>query len=118
GCMLALVIVLVLGAAGYWGVSKAASFIDDTFGPPEDYSGKGHGTVVVQIGEGDTGTDIGNTLKDEGVVASVDAYLEASGANPQSGAIQPGYYKLAEKMSAEAALGRLLDSHFRTEGSI
>lgn len=118
GCILALLIVLVLGGAGYWGVSKAASFIDDRFGPPEDYSGNGHGTVVIQVGEGDTGAAIGNTLKEEGVVASVDAYLDASAANPESSAIQPGYYKMANEMSAEAALGRLLDEDFRTVGSI
>ncbi|MGH3358946.1 MAG: endolytic transglycosylase MltG [Nocardioidaceae bacterium] len=117
GCILALLIVVVLGAAGYWGVSKASSFLDEQFGPPEDYSGNGTGTVVIQVAEGDTGAEIGNTLKDEGVVASVDAYLAASGANPESARIQPGYYEMANKMSAEAALGRLLDPDFMTQGS-
>ncbi|UYM04826.1 endolytic transglycosylase MltG [Solicola gregarius] len=118
GCILALVIVVVLGAVGYWGVQKAASFLDDQFGPPPDYSGNGTGTVVVHVEQGAVGSEIGRTLKEEGVVASVDAYLDAADANPEAQSIQPGYYELAHKMSAEAALGRLLDADFRTQGSL
>lgn len=118
GCLIALVIVAVLGAAGFWGVNKAASMLDDVLGPPADYSGNGTGKVVVQVAPGDPIAEIGRTLKEEGVVASVDAFTDAAGANPESHAIQPGYYKMADEMSAEAALGRLLDESFRTSGSV
>ena len=118
GCMIALVIVLVLGAAGYWGVTKAASMIDEMMGPPDDYSGNGSGKVVVEVEQGDPIAEIGRVLKAKGVVASVDAFTDAAAQNPEASRIQPGFYKLANEMSAEAALGRLLDESFRTSGSV
>ncbi|MDN5851840.1 MAG: endolytic transglycosylase MltG [Actinomycetia bacterium] len=118
GCMIALIIVLVLGAAGYWGVNKAVSMLDGVLGPPDNYSGNGTGKVVVEVGQGDPIAEIGRTLKAEGVVASVDAFTDAAAQNPESGTIQPGFYKMANEMSAEAALGRLLDESFRTSGSV
>ncbi|UPK76975.1 endolytic transglycosylase MltG [Nocardioidaceae bacterium SCSIO 66511] len=118
GCIVVLVIIAILGVLGYWGVQKASSFLDDQFGPPEDYNGNGTGKVVVHVAQGAAGAEIGRELKEEGVIASVDAYLEAAAANPEARSIQPGYYKLAHEMSAEAALGRLLDSDFRTQGAL
>ena len=118
GCVIALVIVAVIVGAGFWGVNKAASKLDDMFGAPEDYSGNGSGEVVVQVEPGAPIAEIGRTLKSEGVVASVDAFTDAAAGNPESNSIQPGYYKMAEKMSAEAAVGRLLDESFRTSGAL
>lgn len=118
GCMIALVILVVLGVAGYWGVNKAASMLDGMFGPPADYSGNGTGKIVIQVEPGDPIAEIGRNLKAEGVVASVDSFTDAAAENPESSQIQPGYYKLAKKMSADSALGRLLDEDFRTSGSV
>lgn len=118
GCIIALVIVLILGGAGFWGVNKAASMLDDMLGPPDDYSGNGSGKVVIEVEQGAPIAEIGRTLKADGVVASVDAFTDAAAQNPESSTIQPGFYTMANKMSAEAALGRLLDESFRTSGSV
>lgn len=118
GCIIALVIVAILGGLGYWGVSTATSALQDMLGPPDDYSGNGKGKVVVEVENGATTTEIARTLEDEGVIASVEAFTDAAAAEPESQTIQPGFYKLADEMSAEAALGRLMDSDFRTEGMV
>jgi len=60
----------------------------------DDYSGPGHGEVVVTVNSGDSGTDIGHTLVDANVVASVSAFTEAYRNNPQSTQIQAGRYEL------------------------
>src|SRR5690625_660718 len=92
--------------------------LDDMLGPPEDYSGNGSGKVVIEVEQGAPIAEIGRTLKADGVVASVDAFTDAAAQNPESSTIQPGFYTMANKMSAEAALGRLLDESFRTSGSV
>lgn len=75
----------------------------------EDYSGSGTGEVIVQVKEGQTLADIGATLKETGVVASVQSFIDASSANPDSASIGPGYYRLAEQMSGTEALNAMLD---------
>ncbi len=78
-------------------------------GTAQDYSGSGTGEVIIQVQEGQTLSDIGMTLKENGVVASVQSFIDASSANPQAAGIAPGYYRLGEQMSAEAAVSALLD---------
>jgi UPF0755 protein len=75
----------------------------------DDFAGSGTGEVVIQVKEGQTLSDIGITLKENGVVASVQSFIDASAANPESATIGPGYYLLAEQMSAESALNTMLD---------
>jgi UPF0755 protein len=78
-------------------------------GAGEDYQGAGTGEVVVEVKEGQTLSDIGVTLKENGVVASAQSFIDAASANPQSQSIGPGFYRLSERMSAAAALARMLD---------
>lgn len=74
-----------------------------------DYPGPGHGSVQVTVNPGDTGTAIGATLADAGVVATQKAFTAAHRANPDSGTIQPGSYDLLIEMKAADAVTALLD---------
>ncbi|KUG54250.1 hypothetical protein AVL62_03155 [Serinicoccus chungangensis] len=78
-----------------------------------DYEGEGSGEVMVEIPRGAAGADIAQILVEEDVVGSVSAFSAALQADPDSAAIQPGTYRMANQMSSEAALGRLLDPEFR-----
>ncbi|GAA4686448.1 endolytic transglycosylase MltG [Phytohabitans rumicis] len=101
------VVVLLLGGlgAGVWyGFDRVQSF----FTTP-DYEGAGSGEVTIQIKQGDTATDIGNTLVTAGVVKSAKAFIDAARENSRSENIQPGTYKVKQQMSGAAALGMLLD---------
>lgn len=109
GCLpMLLVLVLILGGAylgGGWAVDKVKSLV----GVSADYAGPGSGSVSIQVHEGDSSTAIGQTLKDAGVVKSVDAFTDAARADDRSRGIQVGYYQLKKEMKASAALAVLVD---------
>jgi UPF0755 protein len=65
--------------------------------------------VQVQIESGETLAQIGNSLKDLGVVASVDGFIAAANDNPDSGSIAPGLYNLLLEMKSSDAILALLD---------
>jgi UPF0755 protein len=79
----------------------------------EDYTGQGTGSVQVRVQNGDTLSDIGRTLVDADVIASVGPFTDAAKANPQSMGITAGVYKLRQHMSGAAALTLLLDPSSR-----
>ena len=106
-----LVIVVTLVAIGVLGY-KAIGIMRDASAQAthaEDYKGEGEGEVTVTIPEGASGVDIGDILQSKGVVASGKAFTNAVKNNPKGNTIQPGTYKLKNKMSANAALQALLD---------
>jgi UPF0755 protein len=74
-----------------------------------DFPGPGSGSVQVQIESGETLAQIGNSLKDLGVVASVDGFIAAANDNPDSGSIAPGLYNLLLEMKSSDAILALLD---------
>ena len=80
-----------------------------------DFPGPGSGEVQVVVNTGDTGTDIGNTLVDANVVATVGAFTEAYNNNPQAVQIQAGTYTLREEMAAVDAVQALLDPGSRAD---
>ncbi len=83
--------------------------------PAADYPGPGSGSVTIQVREGDTGGDIGDTLVDAGVVASRAAFVEAFEANPSATGIQVGAYDLLLEMTAADAVAALLNPANRAE---
>ncbi|MFH9350937.1 endolytic transglycosylase MltG [Kitasatospora sp. NPDC017646] len=103
--VVALVLVGLLGGAGWWGYG----FYQKNFGPPPDFTGDGTGSVQVEVKPGAVGGQIGLALKNAGVVKSVDAFTKACDAEPKCGTIQPGFYALKKEMPATAALKELLD---------
>jgi UPF0755 protein len=74
-----------------------------------DFPGPGSGNVQAQIEQGATLAQIGNNLKDLGVVASVDGFIAAANENPDSGSIAPGLYNLLLEMKSSDAILALLD---------
>lgn len=74
-----------------------------------DFPGPGSGSVQVQIEPGETLAQIGNKLKDLGVVQSVDGFIAAANDNPDSALIAPGAYNLLLQMKSSDAILALLD---------
>jgi UPF0755 protein len=105
----AVVIALIGGLVYVKGVDVVKGWLND-HKPAADYSGDGTGSVTIEVQAGQTATDIAHTLFDAGVVKSVDAFVEAATANPQSTTIQVGFYQLHEKMAAKNALDLILDT--------
>lgn len=104
-----LVSLAVLLAIGGFAVVKGRAWLEDQFAPPEDYRGNGRGSVLVEVEPGDTSTEIADTLFKSGVVASEEAFTDAAREEPRATLIQVGFYDMARRMSAEAALQRMLD---------
>lgn len=109
GCIAVLVaLAVVVGGlylVGTWGIGV----LRDRFGSPEDYPGPGSGKVTFQVHSGDTATRIGQNLKAAGVVASVDAFIDAANAEPESSSIQAGFFPLKKKMAAADVVAVLID---------
>ncbi|KPM55304.1 aminodeoxychorismate lyase [Frankia sp. CcI49] len=102
-----LVVVAVLLGAGIIGVGKVIGRIGGE--PAADYAGGGEGIVVIQIPAGATSSEIAATLVKADVVASRQAFVNVATQDSRALSIQPGTYRLREKMSAASALDALLD---------
>jgi UPF0755 protein len=109
GCLAVLVAFGLLAAGGWFAYDAGRAWLADRFDPAEDYAGRGTGSVVIEVHEGDKASDIARTLVEKDVVASVEAFTEAATADPDSTSIQVGFYEMARQMSAGAALEVLLD---------
>lgn len=109
GCLAVILAMAVLAAGAWFVLDTGMSALRDRFDPAPDYSGKGTGSVLVEVQEGDSATDIGETLVENDVVASVEAFTDAAQADPASAGIQVGFYEMREKMSAASALDVLVD---------
>lgn len=109
GCLAVLVVLaLVVGGFYYvvtWGIDK----VGDQFSSAEDYPGPGRGKVTFQVHPGDTAAEMGRNLKAAGVVASVEAFIDAANANPESSSIQAGYFPLKKQMAADDVVEILVD---------
>ncbi|MFJ4871800.1 endolytic transglycosylase MltG [Streptomyces sp. NPDC088757] len=103
--VVAVVLVGGVGGVGYFGYQ----FWQGRFAEVPDYAGSGTGEVQVEIPKGSLGTQIGNILKQAGVVKSVDAFVAAQQKDPDGNSIQAGVYTLKKEMSAESAVKLMLD---------
>lgn len=108
-CLPVLVVLALLGGLGYVGVTRGQQAIEDYFAEPADYAGPGRGQVAFEVSEGDSVAEIGRRLKDEGVVASVEAFLETARGDDRATGIQVGYYELRRRMPSDQALSVLVD---------
>ncbi|MFB7170905.1 endolytic transglycosylase MltG [Streptomyces sp. NPDC056254] len=106
-CLLAAVVILgVVGGGGYY----AYNYIKVRFAPAEDFAGEGSGEIVdVEIPKGAGLGQMGRILKEAGVVASAQAFVDAANANPKGKSIQPGVYPMNKKMSGAAAVALMID---------
>ncbi len=109
GCLAVLVAAAVLVGGAFFAFSAGVDALSNWFDPPEDYSGDGTGSVLIEVEEGAAAGDIAETLAAEDVVKSEEAFVEAAQENPDSRGIQVGFYELSRQMSAESALDVLVD---------
>jgi UPF0755 protein len=109
GCLAVIVALAVVLVLAYAGVTKGVAWVSDQFGEAEDYAGPGSGSVTVEVKEGDSSAAICRSLKEQDVVASVDACIQAAQANPESTAIQVGSYEVKKKMASDDAIAILVD---------
>jgi UPF0755 protein len=72
-----------------------------------DYDGPGQGDVIIQVLAGDSTRAIGAELATEGVVRSERAFTRAASDDSSIRIVQPGFYKMRLRMSAEAAAALL-----------
>ncbi len=109
-----LVAILLLIVAAGFGIQKAIVI----FSGPPDYSGTGTTSVTIEVTEGQTLAAVGNTLKQAHVVKSVDSFIAAAQANPDSGHLQPGVYQLKLHMSSASALASILNGQSRVSNKV
>ena len=110
GCLLPLALLVALAGAAYVGLTRGVDELRDLFADPADYPGPGNGSVTIEVEQGDTATDIARDLEEEGVIASVEAFVAAANARAEESAgIQVGFYELREEMRADDALSVLVD---------
>ncbi|MFG3285659.1 endolytic transglycosylase MltG [Streptomyces sp. NPDC048111] len=104
--VLAVVFAIGAGGVGYVGYD----FYQKKFGAAPDYVGAGTSeTVTVEVPTGAGGSEIGQLLKQAGVVKSIDAFIQAQNDDPKGKTIQAGAYTLKKGMSAANAVKLMLD---------
>ncbi|MCF4006551.1 endolytic transglycosylase MltG [Corynebacterium uropygiale] len=95
-------LVLIIFAVIYIGVKVT--------GGTSDYRGEGNGVVqLVEIKEGSSLSEMGSELEERGIVRSEEAFQQAAASSPEANNVQPGFYRLQERMSAKAAVHALTD---------
>lgn len=83
--------------------------------PPEDYEGQGTGEAAFVIESGDDGYTITQRLVEADIIKSFDAFYNLLLASDPPVSFFPGYYQLAQQMSAQAALDALQNPANRVE---
>ncbi len=120
GCLAVIVAaaVLVFGSLFVYDQSKG---LLQGFREIPDYAGPGTGSVTITIPEGATLNDIGDLLVADDVIKSNDAWDQAVRLEEAATTVQPGRYRMQQKMPALDALGLLINpgsSRVRTEFTI
>jgi len=109
-----LVTLVVLAAVLGGGIYAAGSLLPHlggggSSGAVMDYPGPGTTAVAIRVKEGDSLSDIADTLYRGGVIASRKAFLNTAGIDQDAERIQPGEYPMKRQMSAAQALALLLN---------
>lgn len=102
GCLAVLVAMAVVLGGFYFVGDRAIDYVKDMVAPPADYPGPGTDPVSFEVHEGDSVSAVGRSLKEVGVVESVDAFIEA--ANAEGLTVQVGFYPLKKQMKAADAV--------------
>lgn len=72
-------------------------------------AGTAAGQVIVHVQDSDSRTDVAGRLVDAGVVASAQAFLDATGNDADVARIRPGYYRLPSHLRAPEAANALVE---------
>lgn len=106
--LLVLVVVAALGYGGYRGYQWVTSNVN-VEQEAQDYPGPGSGEVIVEVAQGDTGSDIAATLVEQDVIKSTGPFITIFSSTPDASSIEPGIYRLKSQMTSADALDALLD---------
>lgn len=109
GCIAVLVALAVVAGGLYFVASWGVGALKDQFSGADDFSGPGRGKVTFIVQKGDTAAAIGRRLKEEKVVASVDAFVDAASASQEWSNLQPGAFQLKKEMPAADAVEVLVN---------
>ncbi|QYJ05205.1 endolytic transglycosylase MltG [Nocardioides panacisoli] len=111
GCLPVLLVLVVFAVAGWWAVNAGIDQVRERFSGPEDYSGAdASGEVVFTVESGQSVASMGSALAELDVVASSEAFVDAARArSDETRGIQVGSYLMQEKMTADDAVGVLVD---------
>ncbi len=111
GVLPVLLVLIVLGGLAVGGVQGFRWITSNVSVEQEaaDFEGPGHGEALVEVAEGDTGTDVANTLVDQGVIKSTGPFVNIFSNTPDASGIEPGIYRLQREMTSADALNALLD---------
>jgi UPF0755 protein len=113
-----LVLVALVGGAGYAAYSTYPDQVKALFGWSNDYEGAGSGTVDVVIAQGDLGSDIAKTLEKAKVTKTDAAFYDLLLKTKPEPSLEPGTYRLKRHMSAAAALRALQSPAARIVSSV
>jgi UPF0755 protein len=121
--LLMTVVVGAVGVAGWFAWQQISPLVDqvgevELFAGSPDFEGPGEGSVEVVVNPGDSGRAMGATLEEAGVVASVDAFVEAANAEPRFTSVQPGTYTLPQGIPAAEAVAALLEPGNRVDDTV
>lgn len=105
---LVLLVLAGLTVGGYQGYRWITSNVSVEQEAP-DYPGPGSGEAVVEVAEGDTGTDIASTLVEQGVIKTTGPFVNLFSSTPEASRIEPGIYRLKLEMTSADALNALMD---------
>jgi len=109
-----LVFALLLAAVAIANRSTIRSFVDSISGA--DYSGSGHGSVVLQINPGDDGATVSEEMVDLGVVKTYRTIYKLVIA--RDFVFYPGSYQLRLQMSSSSALDALANPANRISNKV
>lgn len=106
--ILALLVLIGIVAAG------AFYAYQTFFKPAPNYTGDGHGSVIVEVEPGESIPSIANTLAAKDVVMSAKAFVDVASSDPKAQKIQAGIFEMRLQMSAESALNLLANPTNKT----
>lgn len=111
GVLPVLLVLLVVGGIAVGGVQGYRWVTSNVNVEQEaaDYPGPGSGEAIVEVAEGDTGTDIAGTLVEQGVIKTPGPFVNIFSNTPDASRIEPGIYQLKLEMTSSDALDALLD---------
>jgi UPF0755 protein len=107
--LLALVLLVVLGAGGYK--------IYKHFQSP-DFSGPGFGEVTVQVLPGASAFSLAPELVKLGVVASTSSFISAAKSSSNPEGLEPGFFRLRHHMNSAMAYAMLLSPASRIQSVV
>lgn len=100
---------VVLVGGSLFAYQKVSESVTGVFSA-EDYPGPGEADVTVVVEPGTSVSEIGGLLVDKDVIASIEAFNEASVQFPDIQTLQAGTYELKTKMKASDAIQAMLDA--------